>query len=100
MIETRTKAKTTEQDSQEINIYKLAGDKQWRISCSIPKFARKYRKFLDDGFEVINQATVPYYGGCEFLDIDRVTTGQTYFTEKQIKDIDERLWPFAVEVEE
>ena len=58
MIETRTKAKTTEQDSQEINIYKLAGDKQWRISCSIPKFARKYRKFLDDGFEVINQATV------------------------------------------
>lgn len=54
-IETKIKKKTTETEYQEINIYKLATNDKWHISCSIPKFARKYRKFLVSGFEVINK---------------------------------------------
>lgn len=57
MIKTQYTKQTIAGDSQEINIYKLADDENWNISCTIPKYARKYRKFLFDGVEVINEKT-------------------------------------------
>ncbi|MEY8537661.1 hypothetical protein AALM99_04285 [Lactococcus muris] len=54
-VETKTKKQTTETEYQEINIYKILNEDNWRISCNIPKLARKYRKFLISGFEVINE---------------------------------------------
>lgn len=32
----------------------MSEDDSWQISCTIPKFARRYRKFLKDGREVYN----------------------------------------------
>ncbi|WP_347979479.1 hypothetical protein [Lactococcus formosensis] len=54
MIKTEYITHTLAGESQEINIFKAAEDDKWSISCTIPKFARKYRKFLEDGREVIN----------------------------------------------
>lgn len=55
MIKNEYVKRTLSGDSQEINIYKLADDEKWNISCTIPKFARKYSKFLVDGRIVINE---------------------------------------------
>lgn len=55
MIKTEYINQTLSGESQEINIFKAAEDDKWSISCSIPKFARKYRKFLENGREVINR---------------------------------------------
>ena len=47
--------KTLETDSQEISIFKLSGEKHYSISCTIPKYARKYRDRLISGRVVINK---------------------------------------------
>lgn len=57
MIKTELANQTLSGDSQEINIYKTADDESWNISCTIPKFARKYSKFLENGRIVKNKKT-------------------------------------------
>ena len=49
--------KTLETDSQEISIFKLSGEKHYSISCTILKYARKYRDRLISGRVVINKVS-------------------------------------------
>ena len=84
--------KTLETDSQEISIFKLSGEKYYSISCSIPKFARKYRDRITSGKVVINKASnqvVELYGV-----LDSVTVSfskKRDLTDEQREEIAERF---------
>ncbi len=84
--------KTLETDSQEISIFKLSGEKFYSISCSIPKFARKYRDRITSGKVVINKTSnqvVELYG---ILDSGNVSFSKKRdLTDEQREEIAERF---------
>lgn len=55
-----------------------------------------YVRFVDDGKSYLNKSSFQIF----ISTCDETNVAKTKFTEKEIKDIDERFWQFAVEVED
>lgn len=92
MIKTEYITQTLAGESQEINIFKASEDDKWSISCTIPKFARKYRKFLEEGREVINSnhgQLVEIHGTLNNKGVSLTTTRE--MSEEERKAAGERL---------
>lgn len=91
-IKTEYVSKTLETESQEVSIFKLSGEKNYSISCSIPKYARRYHKRLISGRVVVNKGTgqiVEIYGE---LDSENVSLSKKrIMTDEQRAEIAERF---------
>lgn len=84
--------KTLETDSQEISIFKLSGEKNYSISCTIPKLARKYHSRLISGRIVINKSTKQIVELHGVLDSGNVSFSKKRdLTDEQRAEIGERF---------